>query len=204
MLPRTATACGTTWYRPPFFTIVAPLARSSVSSVAVSASRGMPVDVRMVTVPPTRRVDRVILVEDVAQDVADDFAQVGGLEIEDDAAAGRLHRGTGRQRPAGLHALDHHAGALVDARRIAARIGLRARGGHRPSPGDGPIRFVGDGTAWERPTTASAPMGSVWQPARTKATAAAAAVARRRETCWNFIMVSPPCLDGRLSNCRKS
>ena len=53
VLPRMATACGTTWYKPPFLTIVAPLARSSVSSVAVSNSRGIPLEVRMVTVPPT-------------------------------------------------------------------------------------------------------------------------------------------------------
>ena len=40
-------------YMPPLFTIVAPFIRSSVSSVAGSASRGMPDDVRIVTVPPT-------------------------------------------------------------------------------------------------------------------------------------------------------
>ena len=66
--------------------------RSSVSSVAGSASRGM----------PRRRADRhraadggvdgVRLVEDVAQDVAHDLAQVGALEVEHDAAAGRLDR----------------------------------------------------------------------------------------------------------------
>ncbi len=53
VLPRTAMACGTTWYMPPFLTIVAPFARSSSSSVDASDSLGMPVDVRMVTVPPT-------------------------------------------------------------------------------------------------------------------------------------------------------
>ena len=47
------------------------------------------------------RVDRVILVEDVAQNVADDFAQVRAFEIEDDAAAGRLHRRPGGNLPPG-------------------------------------------------------------------------------------------------------
>ena len=51
-----------------------------------------------------RRVDRVALVQDVAEDVPDDLAQVGALEIEDDAAA----------------ALLHHDRARTEVRRLAA------------------------------------------------------------------------------------
>ena len=74
-----------------------------------------------VTVPPTDGVDRVRLVEDVAEDVADDLAQVGAFEIEHDAVAGRLHRGRRRQAAARLLALHHHAGALEDARLVLGR-----------------------------------------------------------------------------------
>ena len=38
---------------PPSFTIAAPFIRSSISRVAGSASRAIPVVVRSVTVPPT-------------------------------------------------------------------------------------------------------------------------------------------------------
>ena len=53
MLPRTAVAAGTTFQIVPSLIIVAPFERSSISSVAGSASRGMPEVVRIVTVPPT-------------------------------------------------------------------------------------------------------------------------------------------------------
>ena len=63
----------------------------------------MPDEVRIVTCPPTRRVDHVVLVEDVAQDVADHVAQVGASKLRLDGAARlvarRLRRRRGR-RPA--------------------------------------------------------------------------------------------------------
>ena len=88
-----------------------------------------------------RRVDRVVLVEDVAQDVADDFAQLGALEIQHDVAAGRLHGRSRRQSAARLQSPDDDAGALVEVRlqllllrrrpRLRAGRGLRQRGRQR-------------------------------------------------------------------------
>ena len=63
-----------------------------------------------------RRVDRVVLVEDVAQDIANHFAEVRALEIEDDGAAGRQDVRSGRERAARELAPDHDAGALEDTR----------------------------------------------------------------------------------------
>ena len=44
-------------------------------------------DVRMVTTPPTAASIVYALVEDVAKNVLDDFAQVGALEVQDDVAS---------------------------------------------------------------------------------------------------------------------
>src|SRR6185436_3907262 len=53
MLPRTAVAAGTTFQMVPSLTIVAPLERRIISSVAGNASREMPEVVRIGTVAPT-------------------------------------------------------------------------------------------------------------------------------------------------------
>ena len=99
--------------------------RRSVSSVAGRASRGIPADVRSVTLPPTARIDRVRLVQEVAQDDPHDFAKVRAFEVEDAAAAGgglRLRRG--RHPAARRLSLHDHAGAPVD---VGLQLVLRRR-----------------------------------------------------------------------------
>ena len=70
-----------------------------------------------------RSVDHVALVEDVAQDVLDHFAQIGAFEIQDDVATGRLNGRDRRQASAGHLALDDHTRSLEDARAVVCRIG---------------------------------------------------------------------------------
>ncbi len=81
-----------------------------------------------------RGIDRVILVEDVAQDVAHHFAQIGAFEIQHDVAPGGLHApGPGGAPPPGCMAFHDHAGAPVEeGLRLflgGRHTGCRARGG---------------------------------------------------------------------------
>ncbi len=80
-----------------------------------------------------RSVDRVTLVQDIAEDVPDDFAQVGALEVEHDPAAALLHYdGTGRNPAAGRLALHEHTRPLVQARPLVARSAAPMPGPARP------------------------------------------------------------------------
>ena len=119
-----------------------------------------------------RRVDRVVLVEDVAQDVAHDFAQVGALEVEHDAAAGGLGRRRRRQLAAGLLALHDDARALVDVRRIARASACAPGGGIGQRRRQRSVPFIGI-EPLPRPGTVVLAHRCVWHPARAKATAAA-------------------------------
>ena len=110
---------------PPSFTIAAPFIRSSISRVAGSASRGDPGRRAQRHRAADRRIDRVGLAERVAQDAADDFAQVGALEVQHDAVACRLHRRARRERAAGLLPFDEDARAPEDPR---ALVGGRQAG----------------------------------------------------------------------------
>ncbi len=61
------------------------------------------------------RVDRVRLIENVAQDVAHDFAQIGGFEVQDDRTARGRGRRARRERSTRLLSANDDPGPFVDA-----------------------------------------------------------------------------------------